>query len=284
MRAFTNFKNKDASFWAFVKFVSENLGYTKRGEGIVKEYTVSAIKNLCEKRGINASEEVIASTSQYSKMRADLLNKIAETMLMDAQTASKEFRNWEMLHRVEHYYCKLPWNKQKGKMKKIAFFTAIINIIAEKTIREITGNSYSAGFDDDPRGLVYVCDSDDKIIGVSSRRFDGAYPGIKNPKLVWEIKEYYYATTFGSRVADSVYETQLDGFEFKELYERTGEKVYHVLFIDAYRTWWIQGKSYLCRLVDAMNCGVVDEVVVGREVLTRWPEILRSVILEGDKW
>ena len=163
-------------------------------------------------------------------------------------------------------------------MRQIAFFTAIINIIAEKTIREITGKSYPLGFDDDPRSLAYILDDDNRIIGASSRRFDGAYPNIENPKLVWEIKEYYYATTFGSRVADGVYETQLDGFEFKELYERTGKKVYHVLFIDAYRTWWIQGKSYLCRLVDAMNSGVVDEVIVGREVLTRWPELLRSII------
>ena len=49
--------------------------------------------------------------------------------------------------------------------------------------------------------------------------------------------------------------------------------------MDAYRTWWKQGKSYLCRLVDAMNSGVVDEVIVGREVLTRWPELLRSVMM-----
>lgn len=278
MKAFDNFKDMDAFFWAFVKFVSENLGYTERGEGFVKRYSIDTIRALCEEHGINASEEVIAGTAQYSKMRADLLNNFAQKMLMDAQAASEEFRNWEMLHRIGNYYCKLPLNKQKGEMKQIAFFTAIINIIAEKTIREITGNSYSLGFDDDPRSLAYILDDDNRIIGASSRRFDGAYPNIENPKLVWEIKEYYYATTFGSRVADGVYETQLDGFEFKELYERTGRKVYHVLFIDAYRTWWIQGKSYLCRLVDAMNSGVVDEVIVGREVLTRWPELLHSIM------
>lgn len=278
MKAFNNFKDMDASFWAFVKFVSENLDYTERGEGFVKRYSIDTIRALCEEHGINASEEVIAGTAQYSKMRADLLNNFAQKMLMDAQAASEEFRNWEMLHRIGNYYCKLPLNKQKGEMKQIAFFTAIINIIAEKTIREITGNSYSLGFDDDPRSLAYILDDDNRIIGASSRRFDGAYPNIENPKLVWEIKEYYYATTFGSRVADGVYETQLDGFEFKELYERTGRKVYHVLFIDAYRTWWIQGKSYLCRLVDAMNSGVVDEVIVGREVLTRWPELLHSIM------
>lgn len=278
MQAFNAFKEMDASFWAFVKFVSENLGYTERSEGLVKKYSIGTIRALCKERGINASEEVIVSAAQYSKMRADLLNRFTEKMLMNAQTASQEFQNWEALHRTENYYCKLPLNKQKGEMKQIAFFTSIINIIAEKTIREITGNSHSLGFDDDPRSLAYIWDDYGRIIGASSRRFDGAYPSIENPELVWEIKEYYYATTFGSRVADGVYETQLDGFEFKELYERTGRKVYHVLFIDAYGTWWIQGKSYLCRLIDAMNFGVVDEVIVGREVLTRWPELLRSII------
>ena len=277
MQAFKVFKGMDASFWAFVKFISENLGYTERGEGLVMEYSISTIKALCEERGINASEEVIVNVAQYSKLRADLLNGYAKNMFMDAQTASEEFQNLKTIHKVGNYYCKLPLNKQKGEMKQVAFFTAIINIIAEKTIREITGNSYSMGFDDDPRSLAYIWD-DGRIIGASSRRFDGAYPSIENPRLVWEIKEYYYATTFGSRVADGVYETQLDGFEFKELYERTGRKVYHVLFIDAYRTWWVQGKSYLCRLIDAMNSGVVDEVIVGREVLTRWPELLHSII------
>ena len=140
MKAFNNFKDMDASFWAFVKFVSENLGYTERGEGFVKRYSIDTIRALCEEHGINASEEVIAGTAQYSKMRADLLNNFAQKMLMDAQAAGEEFRNWEMLHRIGNYYCKLPLNKQKEEMKQIAFFTGINKIIAEKTIREITDN------------------------------------------------------------------------------------------------------------------------------------------------
>lgn len=278
MQAFDSFRGMDASFWAFVKYVSEHLGYTERRAGLVKSYSVNAIQALCEGKGINASEDAVAKAAQYSKMRADLLNGFAESMLMNVEQANKEFKKLETIHHLENFFCKLPMNKQKGTKKQIAFFTAIINIIAEKTIREITGDVRSLGFDDDPHGLAYVWDADGRIIGASSRRFDGAYPSIERPKMVWEIKEYYYATTFGSRVADGVYETQLDGFEFKEIYDRTGRKVYHVLFIDAYRTWWTQGKSYLCRLVDAMNSGVVDEVIVGREVFTRWPELLRSIV------
>lgn len=281
MRAFEEFIGMDPSFWAFIKFISETLGYTERRQGVVKNYSSSEIRRLCRETNTSADPILIENAVDYLNMRADLLNNFVEGMLMDAETASHEFSHWEQLHRMHRYNCKLPMNKQKGEMKQVAFFTAIINILAEKTIREITHNNYELGFDDDPRGLTFVWDNNGYIIGASSRRFDGAYPSIQNPRLIWEIKEYYYATTFGSRVADGVYETQLDGYEFKEIYERTGVKVYHVLFVDAYRTWWIQGKSYLCRLVDALNSGVVDEVIVGREVLTRWPELLRDII-END--
>lgn len=41
---------------------------------------------------------------------------------------------------------------------------------------------------------------------------------------------------------------------------------------------WIQGKSYLCCLVDDMNAGLVDEVIVGKEVVLRWPTLLKSIM------
>ena len=278
MKAFEEFREKDPSFWAFIKFVSESLGYTVRGKGVVKTYSADDIRKLCKKTKTNADAELISAAVAYSEKRASFLNEFVEKKLMDSKAANNEYAKCEKVHRLYNYYCKTPMNKQKGEKKQVAFFTSIINILAERTIREITENTENLGFDDDPRGLSFVRNNDGYIIGASSRRFDGAYPSIQNPKLVWEIKEYYYATTFGSRVADGVYETQLDGFEFKEIYERTGVKVYHVLFIDAYKTWWTQGKSYLCRLIDALNSGVVDEVIFGREVLDRWPELLREII------
>ena len=276
MQAFKEFHDMPAGFWAFIKYISENLGYTKRGAG-VKKYAVPEIERLCHANGISAHSKEIQMASDYSAMRAELLNNFVERKLMCAEQARTAFARWEQLHRTCAYQCKLPLNKQKGEMRQVAFFTAIINILAEKTIREEL-HTHDLGFNDDPRSLMYVTDNDNHIIGASSRRFDGAFPSIKNPAIVWEIKEYYYATTFGSRVADGVYETQLDGFEFKELFERTGRKILHVLFIDAYHTWWVQGKSYLCRLIDALNSGIVDEVIVGSEVIDRWPELLRNVI------
>ena len=43
-----------------------------------------------------------------------------------------------------------------------------------------------------------------------AQRVDGAFPSAVNPVAVWEIKEDYHTTTFGSRVADGAYETQID--------------------------------------------------------------------------
>ena len=97
---------------------------------------------------------------------------------------------------------------------------------------------------------------------------------VVDPIAIWEIKEYYYTTTFGSRVADGVYETLLDGMELEELRAATGRKVRHVLFIDDRYTWWECGRSYLCRMIDMLHMGYVDEVVFGREVLSRLPELI----------
>ena len=62
-----------------------------------------------------------------------------------------------------------------------------------------------------------------------SRRVDGALPSVVNPIAIWEIKEYYYTTTFGSRVADGVYESLLDGMELRELSNAGHRKIYHML-------------------------------------------------------
>ena len=116
-----------------------------------------------------------------------------------------------------------------------------------------------------------------------ARRVDGAFPSVINPVGIWEIKEYYYTTTFGSRVADGVYETLLDGMELEELEKVAGRKVYHLLILDDHYTWWQCGRSYLCRIIDILHMGFVDEVIFGREVLTRLPEVVREWKIRYEK-
>ena len=109
-----------------------------------------------------------------------------------------------------------------------------------------------------------------------ARWVDGAFPSTVNPIAVWEIKEYYYTTTFGSRIADGVYESLLDGMELEELREHEGIDVKHYLMVDAYDTWWIQGRSYLCRIVDMLHMGYVDEALFGSEVVDRVPTLVKE--------
>ena len=129
--------------------------------------------------------------------------------------------------------------------------------------------------DYDPRALTTVM-RDGVPLRTFARRMDGAFPSVLNPLAVWEIKEYYYTTTFGRRVADGVYETLLDGMEVEELAVSESVEVLHYLIIDAHYTWWDCGKSYLCRIIDMLHMGYVDEVLVGREILTRLPLLVKG--------
>ena len=87
MQAFNEFIHKDASFWAFIKFISETLGYTERSQGIVKAYTVAELQSLCRKYNVNTDFQTINDAVMYSEMRAELLNNFAEPSLMNAETA-----------------------------------------------------------------------------------------------------------------------------------------------------------------------------------------------------
>lgn len=164
--------------------------------------------------------------------------------------------------------CPLPMNKQKNEKKARAFFTGIINMLIE-------ANGQGIPCDYDPRRLTTVT-RNGIAVRTLARRIDGAFPRSVNPVAVWEIKEYYYTTTFGSRVADGVYESLLDGMELEEMYEKERIKVLHYLMVDDFNTWWNDGKPYLCRIVDMLHMGYVDEVLFGREVLERLPKIVKG--------
>ena len=43
MQAFQEFRHMPTAFWAMVKYVSETLGYTVRGQGIVRTYSIEAV-------------------------------------------------------------------------------------------------------------------------------------------------------------------------------------------------------------------------------------------------
>ena len=162
--------------------------------------------------------------------------------------------------------CPIPMNKQTGDKRAEAFLTGMVNMMVEK---------YSEGLpcDYDPRELTTIT-LDGAPLRTLARRVDGAFPSAINPVAVWKIKEYYYTTTFGSRVADGVYETLLDGMEIEELREHENIEVKHYLMADAHFTWWKCWKAYLCRMFDMVHMGYADEILFGREVVEEMPRLV----------
>jgi hypothetical protein len=259
-------------FWANVRTISQQVGYTVRGVGEIKVPTIAEITQTLDDLNLN-TKHIVDSESQptdfgqlllaYFQHRGKVLNSFVEPRLMDAKQAKHEFEN---LRRKLSPKCPLPMNKQKGKMKAPAFLTGIANMLIEAN---------AAGMDCcyDPRELTTVT-RDGVPVRTLARRVDGAFPSAINPIAVWELKEYYYTTTFGSRVADGVYETLLDGMELEELREHEGIDIKHYLILDAHYTWWDCGRSYLCRIIDMLHMGYVDEVLFGREVVERLPDLV----------
>ncbi|MBD2023790.1 hypothetical protein H6F80_05065 [Leptolyngbya sp. FACHB-711] len=164
--------------------------------------------------------------------------------------------------------CPIPMNKQKGEKKAEAYFTGIINMIIE-------AHAEGLPCDYDPRELTAITYNNTPLRTLA-RRVDGAFPSTINPIAIWEIKEYYYTTTFGSRVADGVYESLLDGMELEELREHEDIDVKHYLMVDDSNTWWRMGRSYLCRIIDMLHMGYIDEALFGYEVVEELPKIVQE--------
>jgi hypothetical protein len=174
----------------------------------------------------------------------------------------------EQLHATLKPRCPIPMNKQKGDKCTAAYLTGIINMLVEQAIGD-------CACDYDPRRLTTVT-RDGIPVRTLSRRVDGAFPSSTNPIAIWEVKEYYSTKTFGSRVADGVYETLLDGMELEELLEHEKIQVRHYLMVDDEFTWWQCGRSYLCRIIDMLHMGYVDEVLFGYEVIEQLPGIAKQ--------
>ena len=275
MKAFPKFENKDFLFWANVKFISEKIGYSDRKTKGPKSYTLEGIVSCFSKSKFDTSHIFDDSTMKltnfgkeilnYLNMRSDLLNSYFLPNFMNRDQAKNEF---EKLKDMMNPKCHLPLNKQKKEKRHHAYLSCIVNMLTEQTLGGVS-------FDDNPTKLTIMIENN-KPVRVFSRRFDGAYPNIIDPIAVWEIKEYYGTTTFGSRVADGIYETMLDGMEISQLQKETGKNVKHYLIIDDKYTWWDLGRSYLCRIIDILNQGYLDEIIVGKDVLKTWPMIVKS--------
>jgi hypothetical protein len=273
MKAKSKFLNQPLDFWANVKFISQKIGYTDRKSSVIKVPTIKEIIAFYNGHGLNSNKIFMKNNEtvfgnlliEYFQHRADFLNDFVRPNLLDKDKAKKLFKELYDEYRPK---CPLPLNKQKGDKKTYAFFTGIINILIEANLGRHECNY-------DPKELT-VFTKDNLPIRSLSRRADGAFPNVINPIAIWEIKEYYYTTTFGSRVADGIYETMLDGYELAEIRRHLKRDINHYLMVDDYYTWWTCGRSYLCRICDMLHMGLLTEAIFGHEVVERLPQLVNS--------
>jgi len=273
MKPDKRFQQQPKHFWANVRSISQHIGYTNREDGRIKVPSIQAMGAALIELGLSSShlgteqEPTVFGKNllAYFDHRAGVLYEIARPHLMDATKAGATFH--ELKEKLRPKW-QVPLNKQKGDKKTEAYFTGIINMLIESNAEDLPCNY-------NPMELTSVT-IDGAPLRTLSRRVDGAFPSTVNPIAIWEIKEYYYTTTFGSRIADGVYESLLDGMELEELLEHEHIDIKHYLMVDAYDTWWIKGRSYLCRIVDMLHMGYVDEVLFGSEVLTELPRIVKQ--------
>lgn len=273
------FLAQDPTFWSNVKLINQRIGYTVRGKNKVDGHhgfrvpSVKDIKNVYISEGLDFNKLVVGNSftdfgqliHDYMEWRGDVLFNHFEPNLMNQAEAKDLF--YEMKGNLNPS-CPLPMNKQSGLKSDHAYLTGLVNMLIERYIGTCPCN-YNPG-------ELTAFTQNGIPARTLSRRVDGAFPAVINPTAVWEIKEYYYTTTFGSRIADGVYETQLDGMELLEARKNLGIDVKHYLIIDAHFTWWGMGRSYLCRIIDTMHMGLLSEVIVGKEVLSRIPELAQE--------
>ena len=137
MKPNQRFRNKPKEFWANVRTISQQVGYTMRGEGQVKIPAISEIKKAYKSLGLNLLKiidennnvtEIGNELLEYFKYRARILNTFVEPRLMDPDRARREFKR---LYKKISPKCPIPMNKQKGEKKAEAYLTAIVNMIIE---------------------------------------------------------------------------------------------------------------------------------------------------------
>jgi len=269
MKPIPRFLNKPKSFWASVRSLSQQVGYSKKDMIIIP--TVAQMAAAFEKLGLDSERifkdgkptQLATDLLDYFTERSRVLVNEVEPKLLSAEQAKDLF---EKTHAEFDHKCPIPMNKQKGEKRAEAFLTALVNMMVER-------HAEGLPCDYDPGELTTITRGGEPLRTLA-RRVDGAFPSPINPIAIWEIKEYYYTTTFGSRVADGVYETLLDGMEIEELREHEGIDLKHYLMADAHFTWWKCGKAYLCRMFDMLHMGYADEILFGREVVEEMPRIV----------
>lgn len=174
-------------------------------------------------------------------------------------------------------YCKsesIEWaitkTKSKDHHQSSKTLIATVGTIAQRVCKE-----FGETVDVDPYRRCIWCI--DNHLHVTARNLDGAIPAVRDPYVVWEIKEYWGKTSGGSKMSDAVYECHLVGREIREFEKKSKHKISHIVFLDG-KDQWNSRKSDLARFIDLHNQGLIDHLFIGRTIETEWESVLTELL------
>ncbi len=144
MKADPRFRGRDEAFWAYVRALSEKVGYTDGSDENGKKVLAptsqeihSALVNLgldtSEVEGPNGPTALGAALVEYFAYRANALNGV-RSQFMCADAARGFFAE---VRKTVGFEIHFPMNKQKGEKKKPAYLTGSVIALLEEELERI---------------------------------------------------------------------------------------------------------------------------------------------------
>jgi hypothetical protein len=219
-------------------------------------------------------------SAKIGKIQLKLEGDVAKQVLEYLDFRSALWTAGDKLLRTEEEakaYCKRHFNElpKTTQTKNLDHHQSSKAMVLTATrLTEAVCSEFGVAVEPNPqRRCVWVAKEE---LHVTARNLDGAIPGLVDPFLVWEIKEYWGTTSGGSKMSDAVYECALVGRELRDFEKRTKLHVEHAVLLDG-KAQWTSRKSDLLRFYDLYFQGLIDYLIVGREIETEWQPIVRSV-------
>lgn len=208
---------------------------------------------------LSTRPELVGQLAEYTQFRIDAAN----SLLRLARTEEEALADYHNIstQAVTRYGTRSADHHQSSKVM-VATVEVLTRTICLERELQVNVN---------PQNRAAVVSGDH--IWVSPRRLDGALPSLYNPIGIWEIKEYWGGTQGGSKMSDAIYECQLVGQEIRTFGERYGPRIRHYAIMDG-SVQWNHRMSDMRRAVDLLCAGLLDELLVGKEVLIEWPRIV----------
>ena len=128
MKADRKYRSKPKSFWASVRSLSQEIGYSERGTGKILVPDFQRMARAFSSLGLDPNQILVdgqptylaQELRDYFSLRAKLLAACAEPNLMNQDQAKALFLK---LKSELSPTCPLPMNKQKGDKRAEAYLT-----------------------------------------------------------------------------------------------------------------------------------------------------------------